>query len=83
MPTVDRLKGLRFVIYPNDHRPGHVHVIGSGREAVFNLSHDPESVTLRENHGFSLAEVRDLATFIAMRHVHLLSQWERIHGHSS
>ena len=28
MPTVLRLGGLRVVIYPNDHSPPHVHVIG-------------------------------------------------------
>jgi len=28
MPTVLRFEGLRAVIYPNDHRPAHVHVIG-------------------------------------------------------
>ena len=37
MPTVLRFNGLRAVIYPNDHRPAHVHVIGRGYEAVFNL----------------------------------------------
>lgn len=32
------MDGLRVVIYPNDHRPAHVHVIGNGCEAVFNLN---------------------------------------------
>lgn len=38
MPTVARLGGLRVVIYPNDHRPAHVHVIGAGNEAIFVLN---------------------------------------------
>jgi len=33
MSTVDRIGGRRVVIYPNDHRPAHVHVIGNGCEA--------------------------------------------------
>ncbi|MCY4396412.1 MAG: DUF4160 domain-containing protein [Rhodospirillaceae bacterium] len=37
MPTVLRLDGLRVVIYPNDHRPAHVHVVGGDGEAVFDL----------------------------------------------
>jgi Domain of unknown function (DUF4160) len=41
MATVLRLEGLRVTIYPNDHRPAHVHVIGAGREAVFDL-HCPD-----------------------------------------
>ena len=40
MPTVLIIGGWRVVIYPNDHRPAHVHVIGGGCEAVFNLSED-------------------------------------------
>ena len=38
MPTVLMIGGWRVVIYPNDHRPAHVHVMGGGCEAVFNLS---------------------------------------------
>ncbi|WP_205980786.1 DUF4160 domain-containing protein [Pseudomonas viridiflava] len=38
MPSVSRINGLRVVIYPNDHKPAHVHVIGSGREASFYLN---------------------------------------------
>ncbi|MGA3075882.1 MAG: DUF4160 domain-containing protein [Bryobacteraceae bacterium] len=26
------------MIYPNDHRPAHVHAMGRGCEAVFNLN---------------------------------------------
>jgi len=37
MPTALTIFGLRVVIYPNDHRPAHVHIIGNGCEAVFNL----------------------------------------------
>ena len=38
VPMVMRFDGLRVVVYPNDHRPAHVHVIGRGGEAVFNLN---------------------------------------------
>jgi hypothetical protein len=38
MPTVLRLGALRVVVYPNDHRRAHVHVIGGGCEAVFRLN---------------------------------------------
>jgi len=38
MPRVDVIDGLRVVVYPNDHRPAHVHVIGNGCEAVFKLN---------------------------------------------
>ena len=37
MPTILRLAGLRVVIYPNDHRPAHVHVIGMAAKRSFRL----------------------------------------------
>ena len=33
-----RIGNLRVVIYPNDHRPAHVHVIGPEHEALFHLN---------------------------------------------
>ena len=38
MPTVLWFFGYRVVIYPNDHRPEHVHVIGKGVEVVFEIN---------------------------------------------
>jgi hypothetical protein len=80
MPTVLRFGGYRVVVYPNDHRPEHVHVIGNGHEAVFELNAPNIAVTLRENYGFSrgdLAKIeRELLEHLSM----LLREWERIHG---
>src|SRR5437762_12280376 len=56
VPTVLRFDGLRVVIYPNDHRPAHVHVIGAGGEAVFFLSCPGGPPELRESHRFSVRE---------------------------
>ena len=57
MPTGARFDGLRAVIYPNDHRPAHVHVIGRGCEAVFDLRCPCGPPALRENYGFGKAEI--------------------------
>ena len=38
MPAGLRVDGLRFVVYPNDYPPAHVHVIGPDWEAVINLT---------------------------------------------
>jgi len=80
MPTVDRVNGLRVVIYPNDHRPSHVHVIGKGCEAVFNLNCPEEPPELRENYGFSQAEVSRIQTALGKRLAHLCAEWSKIHG---
>jgi hypothetical protein len=37
MVTVHRAYGFRFVIFPNDHSPPHVHVFGQGGEATIVL----------------------------------------------
>lgn len=57
MATVLRIRGLRVVVYPNDHRPAHVHVLGGGREAVFNLNCPDGPPELRESYGFNTQEL--------------------------
>ena len=81
MPTVLKIFGLRVVIYPNDHRPAHVHIIGHGCEAVFNL-HCPKGLPeLRENYGFARKELVKIAVELTDHHVDLCSQWRKIHEH--
>ena len=80
MPTVLRLGGLRVVVYPNDHRPPHVHVIGGVYEAVFRLNCPAGPVQLRENYGFPPHETAGIAAGLLSRLEELCSEWERIHG---
>jgi hypothetical protein len=81
MPTVLRLGGLRVVIYPNDHSPPHVHVIGPAGEAVFQLNCPAGPPTLRESVGFKVAELNRLEAALGAGLGRLCSEWERIHGH--
>jgi hypothetical protein len=80
MPTVLRFDGLRVVIYPNDHRPAHVHVIGRGCEAVFNLNCPAGPVELRENYRFSKRQISKIETELTDRVDELCRAWEEIHG---
>jgi len=80
MPKVDEIDGLRVVIYPNDHRPAHVHVIGNGREAVFKLNCPKGPPELRENYGFSSGDVTRITAALEARAAHLCAEWRRIHG---
>ena len=81
MPTVWRLGSLHVVIYPNDHRPAHVHVIGGGREAVFNL-HCPEGPpTLRESYRFSARELAVIVDELQRVLEHLCARWRVTHGY--
>jgi hypothetical protein len=79
VPTVSRIGGLRVVIYPNDHRPAHVHVIGDG-EAVFVLHCPDGPPELREGYGFNRSDVNRILAALAERLAILCEEWSEIHG---
>ncbi len=80
MPTVKRIDGLRVVVYPNDHRPAHVHVIGSNSEAVFYLNCPFGPPEVRENYGFSLKELGKVKGALVEDLTFFCAEWSRIHG---
>jgi hypothetical protein len=80
MPTVLRFDGLRAVIYLADHRPAHVHVIGAGGEAVFNLHCPDGPPELRESYGFRQHEVNNIKDALAGKIGVLCEEWRKIHG---
>jgi len=75
-----RFGGLRVVIYPNDHRPAHVHVIGKGCEAVFNMNCWTGPVELRENYGFPKRALSHIDSVLSGHLDELCEKWEEIHG---
>jgi len=79
MSTVDRIGGRRVVIYPNDHRPAHVHVIGNGCEAVFDRNCPEGPPELRENYSCPASELAKIEAALAERIAHLCAEWSRIH----
>ncbi|EWH02002.1 DUF4160 domain-containing protein [Halomonas sp. ML-15] len=81
MPTVLRFDGLRAVIYPNDHRPAHVHVIGKGGEAVFILHCPDGPPELRESYCFNTPDLNRIASALSAELLTLCRKWREIHGH--
>ena len=81
MATVERFKGYRVVIYSNDHRPPHVHVMGADGEVVFRLQCPGGPALLREVYGLSHAKVSDIARQLDHRHEDLCRHWRRIDGY--
>ncbi|HEY1780064.1 MAG TPA: DUF4160 domain-containing protein [Roseiarcus sp.] len=79
MPTVFRFDGLRVVIYPNDHRPAHVHVIGPAGEAVFNLNCPDGPPAWRESFGFRSAYLSHIETELTDVLAGLCAKWRAIH----
>lgn len=80
MPKILMIFGLRVMIYPNDHRPPHVHVIGRDGEAVFHLNCLYGTAELRESFHFSGKELRKIEAEL-IKHISLLCKyWREIHG---
>ena len=81
MPQILKRRGLRFVIYPNDHQPSHVHIIGNGCEAVFNLRCPEGLPELRVNYDFSRKEPGKISYELTMHLRDLCQNWREIHGY--
>lgn len=80
MPTVLRFDGLRVVIYPNDHRPAHVHVKRPAGEAVFILHCPDRPPEVRESFGFNRPALSRIKDALAGALAALCAEWRRIHG---
>lgn len=78
MPTVLEENGFRVMIYPNDHRPAHVHVYKGGL-VVINLNNRRTSPSVREVYGMSRQDVRDAVLLVTGYKRFLAVRWRRIH----
>jgi uncharacterized protein DUF4160 len=74
-----RFDGFSVIVYPNDHVPAHVHVLGGGNEAVFNLNCPGGPVALRENYGFSRRAIMRIRRVLDEAVAKLCWQWSKIH----
>ena len=78
MVTVHRAHGFRFVIFPNDHSPAHVHVFGQGGEAKIVLS-GPTDVTLEWVVGIGRGDLRRVMQEARSERERLIAMWRKIH----
>ena len=81
MPTVDRINGLRVMVYVDDHGPPHVHVVGRGCEAVFVLNCPDGPPNVRMVEGFSDRDLFKIKSYIKLKVAQLCESWRQIHGH--
>jgi hypothetical protein len=80
MATILWFDGLRVVIYPNDHEPEHVHVLGADKEAIFDLNCAGGMPSLRENYRFGRPEVKRILLELRENLELLCDAWSAIHG---
>ena len=78
MVTVHRAYGFRFVIFPNDHDPPHVHVFGQGGEARIVLGAAGE-ITLDWFAGISGGDLRKVMQEAQRERERLIVMWRKIH----
>lgn len=79
MPTALRFEAYRVVIYTNDHRPAHVHVIGPNGRAIFEL-HCPEGPPIVRDSWLKPAELAKIKAILHQHVAELCQAWENIHG---
>ncbi|MFE4105780.1 DUF4160 domain-containing protein [Almyronema epifaneia] len=82
MPTVLRKDGFAFRIYPNDHKPAHVHVIKGGGEVKINLwgsSSNQESPTIVKIWNMSDKDVVKAYELVTIYRGTLIRSWKEIH----
>ena len=80
MPTILRFRGLRIVIYTNDHWPPHVHVVGPGREAKIALGLEGQRPSVVLNEGLSRRQLGWALIEIDRHRDFLMQRWREIHG---
>lgn len=83
MPTVFLERGVRFVIYPNDHTPPHAHALGAGWEIVVLLGNCEEiKPSIRDISGApSAAQLRHVLKTADVRCKEIFERWRQIHGY--
>jgi hypothetical protein len=76
MGEVFRFKSLKFKIWPKDHLPPHVHVIGPDGHAKVNI----ETLEVIFSEGFSAKDILSIQQQIFKRKIKILEKWEHYHG---
>lgn len=76
MPTVIRFGRFRFVIYPQDHGPAHVHVLAAGAEAKFDI----RTGRCLSVFGFTLKTVKRLTEVVRRNQDLLMEAWNEYQG---
>lgn len=82
MPTVLLSDGFRFVIWPADHEPPHVHVFKGDGEAKVHLGSKGELPSFVTIEGMTRAEARKVWKMAVEHQKALLQAWEKIHGNT-
>ena len=76
MPTVLRHGGFRFYMWPNDHRPPHVHAEYAGEVAVIEI----EGLAVRPGATMRVPDIAHATRLVLENQELLLDHWKRLHA---
>ena len=76
MPIILITKNLKIYIYPNDHKPPHIHVVGPDCEAKISI----KTLECFSNYGFSKKDIKRITAFIEENIDLIKDAWEEYHG---
>ncbi len=79
MPTIVRVGALRIIIYPDDHDPPHVHVLGDG-ETKIGLGNSPIEIIVVFSANTKANERRRAEAAVREHHALLQRKWDELHG---
>ena len=80
MPVVFRKDGFNFVIYVDDHEPGHTHVKKAGKEVVINLGDERTAPQIRNKNGMPNADIRKAIKLVFAHQDDLIAKWKELHS---
>ncbi|QQS31683.1 MAG: DUF4160 domain-containing protein [Acidobacteriota bacterium] len=81
MPTIFRSGGFRFVIWPDDHAPPHVHIIrGTLLAAVINLGMGESPASIKANYRLNRRELASVLRVVLANNDMFVEEWTKIHG---
>lgn len=78
MPTIHRERGFRFVVYPNDHEPAHVHAVKADGEAKITILSEVDFISVV---GLSDKDAVRALEITERLQAQFLAKWEGIHSH--
>ncbi len=76
VPTVLRVGGYAFRIYPNDHAPPHVHAHAGGGRCRIDIATGKVSNVL----GMKNPDAKEASAIVQAHSALLTRKWEQIHG---
>ena len=79
MPTIHRERGFRFLVWPNDHPPPHVHAHYGDEKAVIDIGTGEVPPSIRDPRTMRPPNLRRALDIVRRHQDLMLRGWEKYH----